>query len=150
MKGKILRMGLIGTLLVLALFITGVAADEELVVPLGTIELMPPSGVEATRTAVSFPHSTHFDINCKTCHHEWSGEDTETLSCTTSGCHDLTENTKDKTEAMLYFKNAYHQSCIGCHKAIKTNNKRIEMTALPVAGAMAKAGPTGCVGCHPK
>jgi hypothetical protein len=150
MKGTFLQMGLIGMLLVLAVFITGVAADEELCIPLGTIELMAPSDVEATRSAVAFPHSQHFDINCKTCHHEWSGDETDTLSCSTSGCHDYTEMPSDKSEAILYYKNAFHKSCIGCHKAIKTENRRKEMTNLPVSGALAKTGPTSCNGCHPK
>lgn len=149
MKGKFLQMGLIGMLVVIAVFASSVVADE-LIVPLGEIELMPPSDVEATRSAVIFPHSTHFGINCMICHHEWDGEDTSTLSCTTSGCHDLIENPADKTEAILYYKNAYHKSCIGCHKAMKTANRRLEMSGMPLSDPLAKTGPTSCVACHPK
>jgi hypothetical protein len=150
MKGMFLKMGLIGLILVFTGMVAGVAADEELCIPLGDIEISAPPDVEPLRSSVTFPHSLHFDINCKTCHHEWAGDEVDTLGCATSGCHDYTENPQDQSEAILYYKNAYHKSCIGCHKAMKDENKRKEMTNLPVSGAMAKTGPTSCVGCHPK
>ena len=36
-----------------------------------------------------------------------SGDDTDTLSCSTSGCHDYTEMPADKSEAILYYKNHF-------------------------------------------
>ena len=150
MRAKQVQTGLLITLLILTVCITAVVAEEEMVVPLGTIELSAPEDVEATRSAVAFPHAQHFDFACNVCHHEWTYDDPESLGCMTSGCHDVTEAPKDKSEAMLYFKNAYHASCIGCHKEIKAKNKAMEMSKRSVEGNLARTGPTSCNACHPK
>lgn len=125
--------------------------DGELCIPLGTIILAPPEGVEAKRAPVEFPHSLHFDTNCKRCHHEWTGG-TENLSCMTAGCHDAAESLimTDKDEDYRYYKTAYHGQCIVCHKEIKAENKKREMSVTGVEGTLPSTGPTGCIECHPK
>ena len=127
-----------------------VQGEEELCIPLGNITLAPPEGVDAKRAPVEFPHSLHFDYSCKKCHHEWTG-DTEDLSCMASGCHDSSTSLlkTDKDEAYRYYKNAYHNQCIVCHKEIKEANEKIEMSKKQISGNLPETGPTGCVGCHP-
>ena len=97
-------------------------AEDTLCIPLGMILIEAPDAVEPKKTPVEFPHADHFGYTCRTCHHTWQG-DAQLLSCTTSGCHDLTEFPEktdsaqsDAETAVKYFKTAYHQKCIGCHK----------------------------------
>ena len=127
-----------------------VQGGDELCIPLGNITLSPPEDVEAKRAPVEFPHAVHFDYSCKKCHHEWTG-DTEDLSCMTSGCHDSSISLlkTDKDEAYRYYKTAYHNQCIECHKEIKEANEKLELSKKQIAGNLPKTGPTGCVGCHP-
>ena len=121
---------------------------DELCIPMGTIELSAPEGVEAKRSAVDFPHSDHFKINCNQCHHTWE-YGIEIKSCMTSGCHDQNQAPK-KGEKIGYYKEAYHKACIGCHKSIQEKNKQLELSKRSVKGPLDKAGPTSCVACHPK
>lgn len=109
---------------------------------------------DAKRSDVAFPHAVHFGYSCKECHHKW---DTRSIivSCTSSGCHDLDKAPKkdgkiDKEKAKKYYKNAYHDMCIGCHKEIKKENKAIEASKMAVGEKLAPTGPTGCNQCHPK
>ena len=127
-------------------------SDEEMIVPMGTIELPPPEGVEAKRTAVAFPHSVHFTNACQVCHHEWEGPE-QIQGCMASSCHDGTESpvkAKDKSLETSYYKKAYHDMCIGCHLEIKRSNKQLELSGRTLDGALPAAGPTGCIQCHPK
>ncbi len=127
-------------------------ADDTLCIPMGTLILEAPDAVEAQRAEVEFPHSAHFDFNCKTCHHTWDGE-SPILSCSTSECHDLTEVPKEGFEAgdaVRYYKSAYHSACIECHKEIKTRNKALENSMASLKTDLQRTGPTGCTGCHPK
>ena len=148
-------------ILICALIIAGygigwvVAGDAEdtMCIPMGTILLEPPSDVDAKRSSVEFPHSTHFKFTCKTCHHTWDAE-TPILSCTTSGCHDLTHSRSedgkmDPALAVRNFKNAFHGSCIACHKDIKVQNNKIEKS-YSLTTPMQSSGPTSCNFCHPK
>jgi hypothetical protein len=121
---------------------------DELCIPLGNIELSAPEGVEAKRSPVDFPHSAHFSINCQDCHHTWEYGDDD-MSCMTSGCHDETQAPKDG-DKILYFKEAYHKACIGCHKEMQQKNKALEMAKSTAKGQPQKTGPTSCVLCHPK
>ena len=131
------------------------AEGNEMCLPLGTITLQAPADVEAKRAPVEFPHSAHFDFSCKECHHMWEGDE-PILSCQTSGCHDVVESPyvqgqkPDPEELKLYYKNAYHKSCIGCHKAINQNNKTLAATPGNIDANLLKSGPTSCNGCHPK
>ena len=121
---------------------------DSLCIPLGSIELSAPQGVQAKRSAVDFPHSLHFTINCKECHHTWEyGEDD--MSCMTSGCHDQTRAPKEGAKT-AYFKEAYHKGCIDCHKSLQKKNTELELSKRSVKGVLEKTGPTGCVECHPK
>ena len=131
------------------------AEDNEMCLPLGTIILEAPADVEAQRAPVEFPHSAHFDFNCKECHHMWEGDE-PILSCQTSGCHDVVESPyaqgekPDPEEVKLYYKNAYHKSCIGCHKAIVKNNEALAAAPGSSNSNLMKSGPTSCNACHPK
>ena len=126
------------------------------VVPMGTITLSPPGSVEAKRSDVEFPHATHFGFECRTCHHKWEGPEV-IQGCTTSGCHDVEvspiksgQKNVPKEESIKYYKSAYHQMCIGCHKEMKRVNKELEMSLKKLPSELPITGPTGCFQCHPK
>ena len=127
------------------------ATSEEICIDSGTVTLKAPQDVEAERGAVEFPHGAHFDYKCKECHHTWNGE-TEVSGCMTSGCHDSSTSLlkTDPDQAHRYYKNAYHDMCISCHKKITAANRKLEMSRKNIDGALPKTGPTGCIGCHPK
>ncbi len=138
------------------LVVSGQEDAEDMCVPMGTIELGAPDGVEQKRAAVEFPHSRHFGFECQNCHHKWEGT-TQIKGCMTSGCHDVAEAaTKSKqgtplrAEEIRYFKKAYHESCIGCHKVMKLRNRKIEMSGKKLDGPLPSPGPTSCIECHPK
>lgn len=132
--------------------------DKEgyLSVPIGTIVLEPPQGAEATKNPVEFPHGTHFIYNCKECHHAWE-LDAQLKTCTTAECHDLLKVPKKDGSApavagIRFFKRAFHQRCIGCHREIKKQNtlKEKSLRLSDKNLVLQKTGPTGCVDCHPK
>lgn len=125
-------------------------------IPMGKITLKPPESVDAKRAPVEFNHPLHFEINCNRCHHMWD-KDSEIVSCGTSGCHELTESPLkaggsefEGEPAVLYYKNAYHTLCIGCHKEIKADNKKLELSKGTLPDQLPATGPTGCIQCHPK
>ncbi len=136
--------------------VSGEEAPEDMVVPMGTIVLSAPDGVEQKRAPVDFPHSRHFGFECQTCHHTWEGT-TQIKGCMTSGCHDALEaatksrqGTPLRAEEIRYFKKAYHESCIGCHKVMRLKNRKIEMSGKKLDGPLPNPGPTSCIECHPK
>ena len=131
-------------------------ADETLCIPLGELTLEPPEGVEQIRESVAFPHAIHFGYACRDCHHTWDGG-TKVLSCSATECHDQLGTSrdpetgeKDPDMAIRYYKKAYHERCIGCHKEIKQQNEELEMSGEVLEAALPRTGPTGCVSCHPK
>ena len=131
-------------------------AENTLCIPVGVIVIEPPDAIEPKKAPVEFPHSNHFGYPCQTCHHTWEG-DAQLLNCKTAGCHDLTQFPEktgkaetDPGSAVKYFKTAYHQKCIGCHKDIKRQNSGLEKSFSASKTKILKAGPTGCVGCHPR
>jgi hypothetical protein len=135
---------------------TAGVSEEEMCVPMGEITLSIPETVEAQRSPVEFPHQQHFQFACQRCHHTWKG-DANITGCQTSGCHDLSQSplkAKEQAEpsvpAIRYYKSAYHSACIGCHKQIKANNQKLEMSLGELAETLPAVGPTGCIGCHPK
>ena len=157
-----MRMGILGVIVTvmlcgIALVATAQDAKEKensLCVPLGTIVLEPPKSVDSSKNPVEFPHSRHFVYNCKACHHTWN-QDARLQTCTTSNCHDLVkapEKAVGSVPGVKYFKKAYHQKCIGCHREIKKQNaekeKNLRFTDKTLS--LKKTGPTGCVQCHPK
>ena len=138
------------------LAVSGEEDVDEMCVPMGTIELGAPDGVDQKRASVEFPHSRHFGFECQTCHHKWEGT-TQIKGCMTSGCHDVKEAaTKSKqgsprrSEEIQYFKKAYHEQCIGCHKIMKLKNRKIEVSGKKLEDPLPVTGPTGCILCHPK
>jgi hypothetical protein len=131
------------------------ATGKDMIVPMGVIVLKPDPSVEPERTPVEFNHGQHFKFDCRTCHHKWEGN-TKITSCTTSNCHDLLKAPKkptrylDYTEnGIKYYKYAFHQACIGCHKKIKTQQKKMEMLHK-APEEYSKNLPTSCNECHPK
>jgi hypothetical protein len=129
---------------------------DAIFVPVGRLALGPPVGVASKRTAVAFPHSRHFGYTCKTCHHKWDGN-SQVQSCTASKCHDqLSFSVRYKreldyrTEPIRYYKNAFHQQCISCHREIKIHNEKLERSKKKIKKPLQWPGPTSCVGCHPR
>ena len=61
--------------------------------------------------ATDFDHKMHTEVasDCKTCHHK---DDPKTMAC--SGCHKV--ELDEKNLAVIGFKGAMHQQCMGCHK----------------------------------
>jgi hypothetical protein len=157
------KIGILGLCLSLALLlgtitiVSGQDTEDEMIVPMGIIVIEPPESVEAVRSAVEFPHSRHFiSVDCKSCHHTWEGPEI-IKTCTTSDCHEITVSpTKsaksgvDPNIAILYYKTAYHQMCIGCHKEIRIQNKKLEASFKELKETLTNPGPTGCILCHPK
>ena len=126
-----------------AMVVTGESENGDMMVPMGSITLEPPDSVEEPRPAVEFPHPAHFDFNCQTCHHKWDKE-TPVVGCMTSGCHDITEAPKrdekaqtDENIADRYYKTAFHKMCITCHKDMKAQNKKMEMSGRVLAENLA-------------
>ncbi|PID39918.1 MAG: hypothetical protein CR984_05935 [Proteobacteria bacterium] len=149
-------LSFLGLIILIGIASLGIAAAGEMCVPMGVITLEPPEGIEAKRAAVEFQHGRHFVLACGQCHHTWKGDEPVT-GCMTSGCHDLKtlprkENSKaiDKTKAHLYYKNAYHGKCIGCHKTMKQEISKMSATLADIDGKLPVTGPTGCIKCHPK
>jgi hypothetical protein len=144
-------------LVLLALVWVPAGAQEDMIVPMGEI-ILKPLGPEPRRSPVAFPHALHFDFSCRDCHHTWKGQE-PILGCTAAGCHDVVEvprdaegrPVKDPSEQIRYYRNAYHQMCIGCHLQIAKDNEVLQATRLPGGERrLAPTGPTGCIQCHPQ
>jgi hypothetical protein len=160
---------LIGVMCLMMIFIFGITLEvagqdsgdneqslENMLVPMGVIVLKPDESVEQKKTPVEFYHSKHFVYDCKTCHHKWEGN-TKIVNCSTSDCHDLLKSPKKPTKylsytdtGIKYYKYAFHQQCVGCHKEIKIKRKKMEMSYKTLEVQLPKTGPTGCKECHPK
>jgi len=129
---------------------------KEMCVPLGILTLKPDASVEKKKTDVEFDHSKHFIYDCKACHHKWEGNK-QITNCTTSDCHDLFKSPPKPTKYLAYteagikyYKYAFHQKCVGCHKEIKEKRKKMEMSYQVLQAKLPRTGPTGCKECHPK
>lgn len=123
-------------------------------IPIRTIYIGPPGDIIPRRPPAYFPHPVHFDYSCKTCHHAWDGY-TRIQSCSAAGCHDATEAPKKRVASspesksgIQYYKYAYHNMCIGCHRQIKVKNKKLETSRRVIRESIAASGPTSCDGCH--
>ena len=127
-------------------------SEETMCIPLGVLSLEPPDTVEAKRSPVDFPHTLHFNLACMECHHQWTAEEEPIQSCGTSGCHELDAppDPDSGDDAIMYYKNAFHDLCLGCHREIKALNKKVAMTLGGSEEQMQTTGPTGCILCHPK
>ncbi|MBT8371089.1 MAG: cytochrome c3 family protein [Deltaproteobacteria bacterium] len=156
MRALFLSILVLAGLLAIGGIVTGEEAGEEMCLDLGVIPLDPPDSIEEPRASVEFPHGVHFTYTCATCHHTWDNASV-IQGCKTSGCHDLfeapskTKSVGTKAElATRYFKNAYHEMCINCHKEIKLSNKKLEASYRTLDKPLPSAGPVSCLGCHPK
>lgn len=74
---------------------------------------------DSPRMYVTFNHSTHKSVKCRTCHHEGLPGN-RYASCTNEDCHSLT-GAKERDPMSVYM--AYHapdtkRSCYGCHKSL--------------------------------
>jgi len=159
----------IGVLCVMMVFVLGIslgiaakdkdAAEQEIkdmCVPMGVIVLQPDESIEAKKSSVDFDHAKHFIYECKACHHKWEGKK-QIANCSTSDCHDVLKSPKKATKylqytetGIKYYKYAYHQRCVGCHKDVKVKRKEMEMSYQTLEAKLPSPGPTGCVECHPK
>jgi Class III cytochrome C family len=158
----------VGVLCLAVIFISGLALNvsgqnkseskkalEDMCVPMGVIVLKPPASVKPERSAVNFNHSKHFTYDCRTCHHKWEGT-AKITGCTTSNCHDLLKSPKNPThylaytkEGIKYYKYAYHENCIGCHKKLLAKQKKLEMSYKALQ-KKEQTLPTSCNDCHTK
>jgi len=137
-----------------AMVVSGESETEDMSVPMGSILLEPPDSVEDPKPAVEFPHPLHFDFNCQTCHHKWD-KVTPIGGCGTSGCHDITESPtraeraqSDEDLAARYYKTGFHKLCITCHKEMRAQNKKLELSGRVLFDNLPNTGPTGCIDCH--
>lgn len=148
----------IGAVLIISILgfswiVSGKEPVDDICIPMGSLLLEPPESVTPIRPPVEFPHSRHFDFSCKTCHHMWDHE-SPVYGCMTSGCHDVIEAPKTpasgKEMDILYYRNAYHESCLGCHKEIHIQNRKEEqkLRATDKNTVIRKSGPLSCSGCH--
>ena len=122
---------IIAVILGLTLDVAGQGSEGEMCVPMGTITIEAPDGVEATKASVNFPHSVHFETDCKTCHHKWTGKE-NIQGCMSTGCHDSIQAPETSARylsysdvSIKYFKYAFHQACIGCPGAKHGSGKII-------------------------
>jgi len=153
---RFLVLGIIAVLVIGSAAIVFGESEDDMIVPMGIITLSAPGSVELKRSEVEFPHATHLEFECRICHHKWEGPEI-IQGCTTSGCHDVEvspirsgQKNVPKEVSILYYKSAYHQMCIGCHKEMKRANKVLEMSLKKLPGELPATGPTGCFQCHPK
>jgi hypothetical protein len=132
-------------------------AMETLAVPMGNITLSALPHIEPKRSEVNFPHSIHFTHTCATCHHKWDLV-SPVQSCGTSGCHDLQKPNSKATSAKPakpwpqdkpYFQDAFHTTCLGCHRAMIANRRELVKAGTPLE-EIPTPGPAGCNRCHPK
>ncbi len=153
---KALLCVLMTTLIGGASWVSAKKVMDTVYLPVGTLTLSPPRGVVPSRSAVEFPHSLHFAYACKTCHHTWDSF-TKVKSCSASGCHDQVAIPKNKEGKMAswppeirYFREAYHQNCMACHKRLETARRQLEKSGSVLKKPLPRTGPTGCIGCHPR
>jgi len=133
-----------------------IGSDGALCIPMGNFTITAPESVKPLRTPVDFPHSTHFVYNCTKCHHKWDGTG-NVQTCAASGCHDQVaippkplKNGMYTTEAIRYYKYAYHNQCRNCHKTIKTKITEQSMSTSEKKESLPDSVPVGCIECHPK
>ena len=94
------------------------------------------------RNYVEFPHSLHvmdFELSCEQCHHLDLKMGDEVQPC--ADCHIELTPTKKNRKSIILLRNAYHATCIDCHKEF---NKK----AGDPRGFDESAPPTSCSECH--
>ncbi len=96
----------------------------------------------SNRNFVEFPHEQHamnFEISCDKCHHIDIEMGDNVKQCVE--CHIELKATKKNRKSMLLLRNAYHESCIGCHK-------EFNIEAGDPQGFNESSPPTSCSECH--
>ncbi|MDO5483666.1 MAG: cytochrome c3 family protein [Desulfovibrionaceae bacterium] len=74
------------------------------------------------RMHVTFNHTTHKDIACRSCHHEGLPEN-RYASCTNEACHSLKgASERDPMSLFMAYHSTDERSCYGCHKKEAANN----------------------------
>jgi len=150
-----------------------VVSGRYLKVPVGSILLEPPEDITGKRSPVDFPHSRHFVYKCQRCHHKWLG-DAELRTCSSAKCHDQVTRPErpgrsipDPDYDIAYFREAYHQQCISCHRELQQQNLEFQQSltkANPLTDWLQHlfrddaayraenkppvGGPTTCGKCH--
>jgi uncharacterized paraquat-inducible protein A len=120
MKKRLVCFGVVLSFVISCLLGTGAFAAKDTVV------------LDASFGKVTLDHKKHSEtlkIDCLKCHHTWKAGETSGKICT--DCHKATA--EGKTPSL---KDAFHQTCKGCHDELKKAGK--------------PAGPTGCTQCHVK
>ncbi|MBW2146479.1 MAG: cytochrome c3 family protein [Deltaproteobacteria bacterium] len=87
------------------------------------------------RPKAVFDHNKHVDdikIDCNSCHHTMK-EAEPVKTCNAQGCHG--EKKEGDKPGLTGMKNAFHGSCLACHKKQKKAGKK---------------SPTKCSACHVK
>ncbi len=96
----------------------------------------------SNRNFVEFPHAKHAmdsEISCDKCHHIDLEMGDNVKRC--AECHIELKATKKNRTSIMLLKNAYHASCIACHK-------EMNMAAGDPRGFKESAPPTSCSECH--
>jgi hypothetical protein len=96
----------------------------------------------SNRNFVKFTHTKHnidYNIACDQCHHIDLKIGDDVKQC--AECHIELKVTKKNSKSIMLLRNAYHASCIECHKEF---NKE----AGDPRGFKASAPPTSCSECH--
>lgn len=142
--GKLIACGFMAALLVLAVTLVVVAADQQ---PPESVTIKAGIWPSPTKAAVQYPHKKHAEemkIACTECHHlmkdgknVWKQGD-PVKKCETCHTEPTIEGEKNLSpdQQKINLKLAYHENCQGCHKAEKKNKPD---TKAPIV----------CTGCHP-
>jgi hypothetical protein len=125
---------------------------DTLNLPTGDMTLAAPAHSQTKMSPVAFPHSTHFQFSCKSCHHEWDGEN-PVESCSSAGCHEKLWASPPGTTPLGEKKvksltGAYHKVCRECHR---NELKNLTSQGMSRQKAMERfTAPLECSECHPK
>lgn len=120
-------------------------SQDELSLPTGTMMLAAPAHSKTKMSPVVFPHSTHFQFSCKSCHHEWD-KVSPVEGCASSGCHEKLwasppGSTPLRDRKVKSLTGAYHRVCRECHRNQLEENKKNSMST--------STAPVTCEQCHP-
>jgi hypothetical protein len=127
------------------------AAQDELRLPTGTMTLTAPAHSQTKMSPVVFPHSTHFQFSCKSCHHEWD-QVSPVEGCASAGCHEKLwasppGSTPLRDKKVKSLTGAYHKACRECHRS---ELKALKDQGMSEKKAMSRfSAPLACEECHP-
>jgi hypothetical protein len=124
---------------------------ENFQLPTGTFMLTAPAHSQTKMTSVVFPHSTHFQFSCKSCHHEWD-QASPVEGCAAAGCHENLWASPPGTtplgsKRIKSLTGAYHKVCRDCHRS---ELEKLKDQGMSTKEAMSRfTAPIACEGCHP-